>query len=164
MSNLEYYLLWLLDGLLLAAAISAVITRHLNRRMERRAMAAQALDALTRHAEWVMGQRKALLFAPGTDDRSDALPSFLAIRERWFPELKAESDTLWHAHTRLSDFMQRQQALRARDAEAWLLSDFDLRLNELWQEHLCAMESLAAALEPFLMEATGARSHGTSTA
>jgi hypothetical protein len=162
-SNLVYYLLWLAAGLAVAAVASALIARHLRLRLMRREMAARLLDALSRYSEWVDSQRKALFFQAEVRGNDAALYELRSLREQWFAELSAEGAELANVHAALLDFLRSQQALRLRDAEAWLESDHDARFMELWRRHLAAAQAMSAKLE-LVVGATPSFAGGTFAA
>lgn len=134
MSSLAYYLLWLAGGLVVIAIISALITRHLKRRVMRRLKVGEVMDALMRYSEWVEGQR-ALPFNGNLQEGASALRELRALGQQWFPELGAQAAQLGAVHARLVEFLTAQQALRLQDPEAWLESDHEARFMEQWREH-----------------------------
>lgn len=147
MSNFAYYLLWLAAGLVLIAVISAVIARQLRQRVLRQINAVALLEALHRNGEWIATQRQAIL--PQDEGQQDgaALLAVRALRQQWFPELRAEGEEVFAAHARLVEFLTSQQELRLQDPEAWLLSDHDARFMELWRQHLRAVQVLTEKLK-----------------
>ena len=146
MSNLEYYLLWLAVGLAVIAAVSAVIAWRLRRRVMRRVKSAELLDALSRHTEWVAAQHRALLLqGEGRPDEAP-LEEVRTISAQWFPELWADTRRLLAVDSHLKAFLRAQQRLRAKDAEAWLDSDYDTRFVQLWREHLAAAQPIMGKL------------------
>ena len=142
MSNREYYLLWLAVGLVVIAAISALIAWRLRRRVIRRVKSAELLDALSRHTEWVAAQHRALLLQ-GQGRPDDApLEEVRSISAQWFPELWEDTRRLLAIDSHLKAFLRAQQRLRSQDAEAWLDSDYDTRFVALWREHLAATQPI----------------------
>jgi hypothetical protein len=164
MSNLEYYLLWLAAGLVVTAAVSAVIAWRLRRRVMRRVKSAELLDALSRHTEWVAAQHRALLLQGGARTDDTPLEEVRAISAQWFPELRADTRRLLAVDSHLKAFLRTQQRLRSQDAEAWLDSDYDIRFVALWREHLAATEPIVGKLPGLagLPEAPARRSEDTA--
>lgn len=146
MSNLQYYLLWLAGGLVVVALVSALITRRLRRGIMRRLKAAELLDALGRYSEWVVAQRRHLLFQGDVQEDACALAEVRLIVRQWFPDLAAASGPVFDVHARLVEFLSSQQALRLQDPEAWLESDHDVRFLEQWRELDVAVERMAQEL------------------
>jgi hypothetical protein len=142
MSNLEYYLLWLAVGLVVIAAVSAVIAWRLRRRVMRRVKSAELLDALSRHTEWVAAQHRALLLQGGARADDAPLEEVCAISAQWFPELRPDTRRLLAVDSHLRAFHRAQRRLRLQDAEAWLDSDYDTRFVTLWREHLAATQPI----------------------
>jgi hypothetical protein len=140
-SNATYYLAWLAAGLVLTAITSAAITRHLRRRVERRVKAVELLDALARYSGWVTAQRRIAFFQGEAQDSDLPLQELCVIQQRWFPELSQEMAQLLAVHAGLVDFLRVQQALRLKDAEAWLESDHDGRFMEFWRSHRHAVHA-----------------------
>lgn len=133
MSNFEYYLLWLVAGLVIIAIASGFITRRLRRGVMRRVKAVELLDALGRYSEWVAAQRRNLLFQGEVQEDASCLAEVRTIVRQWFPELAAAAAHVSAAHSRLLEFLSAQQALRLQDPEAWLESDHDVRFVEQWR-------------------------------
>lgn len=146
MSNFEYYLLWLVAGLVIIAIASAFITWRLRRSVMRRVKAVELLDALGRYSEWVAAQRGSLLFQGDLQENASALTEVRAIAQQWFADLAAPAAQVFAVHTRLVEFLSAQQALRLQDPEAWLESDLDLRFLEQWREHVVAVQRMAQQL------------------
>lgn len=146
MSTVDYYLLWLVAGLAIIAVVSAFISWHLRRRVLRQLNATRLLDALARYSNWVAGQRSAILIQDDTQDWGGALEEVLALRQPWFPELRAEADQLFVVHSRLVHFLGAQQAMRLRDPEAWLELDRDSRFTDFWRQHLRAVQAMSQKL------------------
>ncbi|MDB5882745.1 MAG: hypothetical protein JWP43_2623 [Ramlibacter sp.] len=146
MSNLEYYLLWLAGGLVLVAAVSAIITQRLRRSLMRRLKAVELLDALSRYSEWIAAQRRNLLFQGDVQEDASAVAEMRAIVQQWFPDLAAAAAQFFAVHARLVGFLSSQQALRLQDPEAWLESDHDVRFLEQWRELDAALERMAQEL------------------
>jgi hypothetical protein len=140
-SSVEYYLLWLAAGLVIAATASAVICL----RMKRRLKALEMLDALNRYCEWVDAHRRAPFLALG-QGADGPLDDVREIGRRWFPDLCVETRSLLAVHSRLSAFLEDQQKLWIGDAEAWLESDYDSGFAQLWRQHLAAAQVLAGKL------------------
>lgn len=157
MSNFEYYLLWLVAGLVIIAIVSAFITRRLRRSVMRRLKAVELLDALGRYSEWVAAQRRSLLFQGDLQENASALTEVRAIAQQWFSDLAAPAAQVFAVHTRLVEFLSAQQALRLQDPEAWLESDHDLRFLEQWQEHGVAVQRMAQQLSLVCDPAQAAR-------
>lgn len=147
LSNTTYYLAWLLAGLAIAAALSAAITRHVRWRALRRLQAGQLLEALAAYSGWVAMQRRAAFFDGDAPEGGSPLREVRAIQREWFPELSAEAAELLDVHARLLDFLWAQQALRLKDAEAWLDSDADGRFVQLWRLHREAAQAVRERLE-----------------
>lgn len=146
MSNLSYYLLWLVGGLLAIAAISAGITRHLRLRLLRRLKATQVLDALARYSDWVAVQGRTPYFQGDAREEDSPLQEVRTIRQQWFPELSNEAAEIFAVHARLIDFLWTQQMLRVSDPEAWLESDYDRQFMDLWRLHLRAVHEIVEKL------------------
>ena len=146
MSNLSYYLLWLVGGLLAIAVISAGITRHLRLRLLRRLKAVQVLDALARYSDWVAAQGRTLFFQGDAREEDSPLQEVRSIRQQWFPELSNETAEIFAVHARLIDFLWTQQMMRVSDPEAWLESDYDRQFMDLWRLHLRAVHEAAEKL------------------
>lgn len=146
MSSPIYYLLWLAAGLLFAAAASAAISRHMRRRIARRAKAVQALDALARYCQWVAAQRRAMFFAGDCNGPDAPLKELQAIRREWFPDLSTEGEEVLSQHARLIDHLWAQQLMRTQDPEGWLESDHDAAFVALWREHVAACDAFAGRL------------------
>ena len=149
MSNAAYYLLWLAAGLAAIAIASAFIARHLRQRVLRRLNAAALLAALDRYSEWVAAQRHFALSGISDQENSPPLQQMRVLHQRWFPELRAETEELLAVHALLSDFLSAQHVLRLEDPEAWLESEQDARFMDLWRQHLAAVHKLIHKLEPF---------------
>jgi hypothetical protein len=164
MSNLTYYLLWLMAGLLVIAMISAAITQHLNRRVMRRIKGVELLDALARYCDWVSGQRRTLFFEALVQEDAGALQEIRALRDEWFPDLAQEVAVLVAAHEKFVAFLRAQRQQRLQDAEAWLEADHDAAFNGLWRNHLLAAQALAAKLELAVQTAQPLRTDTTSPA
>jgi hypothetical protein len=145
-SSFDYYMLWLTAGLVIIAIASALIARHLRQRVLRRVNAPVLLDALARYSDWVGAQRGAVLFQDDAQENGSPLREVLALRQQWFPELRAEGDEMLAMHARLIRFLQTQQQLRLQDPEAWLESDHDARFIELWRQHLQAVQGMTDKL------------------
>lgn len=146
MSNLQYYLSWLVGGLVVIAIASALIARRLRRGAMRRLKAVELLDALGRYSEWVAAQRRSLLFQGDVQEDAWALTEVRGIAQQWFPDLAGAAAQVFAVHTRLVEFLGTQQTLRLQDPEAWLESDHDLRFLEQWREHSVAVKRLAQEL------------------
>lgn len=146
LSNTTYYLVWLAAGLLMIAALSAVITWHLRWRAMRRVKAAQLLEALEIYTAWIGAQRQATLFGGDAHESESPLREARLIQREWFPELSAETAELFDIHARLINFLWAQQMLRMKDAEAWLESDYDTRFVQLWRLHRDAAGAAAEKL------------------
>lgn len=147
MSNALYYLLWLGAGLVVVAAISAVIARHLRLRLARRIKAQQTLEALTRYTEWVLAQHRTAYFQ-GAAQEEAILVQLQAVVREWFPELAQEAAEVFILHARMVDFLWSQHLLRRRDPEAWLEPDHDTRFTELLRRHLDAVDTVLQKLRP----------------
>lgn len=147
LSNTTYYLAWLAAGLLIAAALSAAITRHVRWRALRRLKAGQLVDALAAYTGWIAMQRRAAFFEGDAREDSSPLREVRAIQREWFPELAAEAAELFDVHARLIDFLWAQQVMRLKDAEAWLDSDADARFVQLWRLHRDAAQAACDRLE-----------------
>jgi hypothetical protein len=144
-SNYEYYLLWLVAGLVIVAIMSAVVVRHLRLRVLRRVKSAELLDALARYAEWVAAQRAAVSEADAPEDT--ALGEVRALAQEWFPELSTETEKIFALHSQFIVLLSDQRLLRQRDPEAWLESDHDVQFMELWRSQLSAVQTAALKLE-----------------
>lgn len=152
MSAAAYYVFCLVVGLVVIAIASALITRQLRRREERRLKAAELLDVLARYSEWVAAQGRVLFFQADTQDSTDqALHELGAIQQEWFPELREEADQLFAVHSRLMAFLMEQRRLRMKDPEAWLESDQDTGYLMLWREHCMAVQALELRLGWFAL-------------
>jgi len=145
-SNLSYYLLWLVGGLLVIAVISAGITRHLRLRLLRRLKAVQVLDALARYSDWVAAQGRTPFFQGDARDEDSPLQEVRTIRQQWFPELSNETAEIFAVHARLIDFLWTQQMMRVSDPEAWLESDYDRQFMDLWRLHVRAVHEAVEKL------------------
>jgi hypothetical protein len=145
-SNFQYYLLWLVAGLVTIAIASAFITRRLRRSVMRRLKSVDLVDALGRYSEWVAAQRRNLLFQGDVQEDASALNEVRTIVRQWFPDLEGPAAQLFAAHAHLVEFLSAQQALRLQDPEAWLESDHDLRFLEQWRVLDGAAERIAQAL------------------
>jgi hypothetical protein len=146
-SNFEYYLLWLVIGLVASAIASAYIARRLRRTVMRRLKAVELLDALGSYSEWVAAQRRNLLFQGDVQEDASSLDELRAIVRQWFPELEAAAAEVAAVHSRLVEFLSAQQTLRLEDPEAWLESDHDVRLLEQWRVLDAAVERMAQELK-----------------
>ena len=146
MSNIVYFSLWLVAGLVAIALVSATFARSLRMREIRRVKALELLDALSRYSEWVAAQRRAPFFQGegdyGLSPREDARN----IKQGWFPELAGDMVEILVVHNRLVDFLWNQQLLRSTDPEGWLESDHDTRFLELWRQHRYALEGVQIKL------------------
>ena len=146
MSKFSYYLFWLAGGLVVIAAISAGITRHLRLRLLRRLKAVQVLDALARYSDWVAAQGRTPFFQGDARQEDSPLQQVRAIRKQWFPELSNETAEIFAVHARLIDFLWTQQMLRVSDPEAWLESDYDRQFMDLWRLHVLALNETVEKL------------------
>jgi len=144
--SLFYYLLWLVGGLMVMAAISAGITRHLRLRLLRRLKAIEVLDALACYSDWVAVQGRTPFFQGDARQEDSPLQQVRAIRKNWFPELSNEAAEIFAVHARLIDFLWTQQMLRVRDPEAWLESDYDRQFMDLWRLHVRAVNETVEKL------------------
>lgn len=147
MSSTAYYLGWLAAGLVAVAVASAALTAQLRLRMLRRERAAALLDALARYCGWIAAQQPAYFFEGGAQGEARALHDVRVIQREWFPELADDVAQLLEVHARMIDFLWAQQALRLRDAEAWLELDHGARYERLRQEHRVAAAALVEKLE-----------------
>lgn len=157
MSNLAYYMYWLAGGLAVIAVLSAVISRHLKRRMK----AAEALDALERYSYWVTASRRALFFQGDVQVGNSPVEEVEAIRQECFPELAVDAARINLVHSRLVQFFASQQRQRLRDAESWLDSDHDRQFTELWDEHVHAVSAITQKLKPLVDEGESSQETGT---
>lgn len=159
MSSLAYYLASLGAALLVIAAVSGLIARHL-RRQQRRVQAVALLDALARSTDWLAAQRRAVCFQAATSQSDPSEHEIRMLQHQWFPELDAPAEALFAVHRRVSELLRIHERLRADDPETWLDGACDAALMTLWREH-CA---IARAMErPLLAAARTAgplRQHG----
>lgn len=146
MSNLLYFSLWLVGGLIAIALVSATVARSLRMREVRRVKAMELLDALSRYSEWVAAQRRAPFFQGEGGDGLAPLVEARTIKQGWFPELASDMVDILIVHNRLADFLWNQQLLRSSDPERWLESDHDTRFLELWRQHHYAMDGVQIRL------------------
>jgi hypothetical protein len=158
-SSFAYYLAWLAVGLVIIAVISALITRHLRRRVMRRLWAAEMFDALMRYSEWVASQRTTLLFNGALQEDASGLGEVCALGRQWFPDLSAQLAQICAVHTRLVEFLAGQQLLRLQDPEAWLESDFEARFLEHWRQHVASVQQM---LDKLRLTAEGAEAGAQS--
>jgi hypothetical protein len=155
-SSFEYYLLWLVAGLIAAAIASGLITHRTRRGVMRRLKAVELLDALGRYSEWVAMQRRNLLFQGEVQEEASCLAEVSLIVRQWFPDLAGPAAQVLAVHARLVEFLSAQQALRFEDPESWLESDHDVRLLEQWRVLDIAVERMAQQLK-LLFEPPAAR-------
>lgn len=146
MSNIVYFSLWLVAGLIAIALVSATIARSLRMHEVRRLKARELLDALSRYSEWIATQRRAPFFQGEGDEGLSLLKAARNIEQGWFPELAGDMVEFLFVHNRLVDFLWHQQLLRSRDPEGWLESDHDTRFLELWRQHRYAIEGVLIKL------------------
>ena len=146
MSNLLYHALWIAIALAGIAVASAVIARRLRLREVRRKKAEEALDALARYSEWLAAQRRTANFQGDRPAQGSALVQLGQVQQAAFPELSGAMAQLLEVHSRMLDFLWKQQLLRVRDPEGWLESDHDNRFIALWREHRVAVHRLADRL------------------
>ncbi len=142
MSGLTYHLAWLAAALVLAAAASGAITRHLRQRISRRARAARLLEALAAYSAWVASQRRSTFFQGDTQGDQSPLEEMRELGRQWFPQISDEAAQLLGVHGLLIDFLWTQQMLRLKDAEAWLEADHDARFMALWRLHRQAVQAV----------------------
>ena len=140
------YLVALLAGLLLAAVLSGLMVRRLRLQVMRQAHALRLLAALGRYAVW-----PAALRAPLGEDLPDApsraaLADVQALQGRHFPQVEPCMARLRQADAALRDFLHAQRSLKLSDAEAWLLSQHETRLDTLCQRVQSAIEALTHAV------------------
>lgn len=140
MSSLTYFGLWLAAGLVATGILSAWLARQWRLRERRRGQGLRMLEALGRYCEWLGLQRHAAQFQGEAAEAAQALDEACAIRVAWFPELAGDMAELLAMHNRMMRFLAAQQALRLRDAEAWLESDHDGRFGSL-----CRLQAYAIA-------------------
>jgi len=145
-SSLSYYLLWLGGGLVVSAAISAGITRHLYLRLQRRLKALQLLDALGCYSDWVASQGRMHFFQRQESQADSLLQQVWDIGQQWFPELSNETAEIFAVHARLIEFLQTQHALSVCDAETWLESDHERQFMNLWRPHVRAVNGIVTKL------------------
>lgn len=147
MSNTAYYLVWLAAGLVIIAAASAAIARHLRLRALRRVRAMQLLDALATYTDWIAAHRGSAFYQGECEEGDSPLQDVRAIQRDWFPELAEEAAQLFEVHARLIDFLWTRHMLRLKDAEAWFESDDDVRFMQLWRLHRDTAQATAAKLQ-----------------
>jgi hypothetical protein len=163
-SNLEYYLLWLVGGLVVIAIASAFITQRLRRSVMQRLKSVELLDALGRYSEWVAAQRRNLLFQGDVQEDASCLNEVRAIVAQWFPQLAPAAAQVLAVHVRLVQFLSAQQALRLQDPEAWLESDHDVRFLEQWRVLDVAVERMAQELKSLCEPAAAGHEPGRTSA
>jgi hypothetical protein len=146
-TEVAYYLLWLLAGLLVVALVSASLTGSLHHREARGSTALQLLDALSRYAVWAAAQHRNAGFALRQDVADVALRDARELQTQAFPELALPLDDLLEVDRRLRVFLREQQDLRCADPEAWLESNHQLRLAQLWRSHQAALAALTLLLQ-----------------
>lgn len=137
-----YFGAWLLAALAAAGVLSFFAVRLWRLHALRREQGLRMLDALTRYCEWVAAQRRAPLFVGESPEAAHALDEACAIRVACFPDLAGEMAELLAVHNRLVDFLDRQQQLKLRDAEAWLETDHDRRFLALWHQQALAIRAI----------------------
>lgn len=156
-----YFGLWLVAALVAIGFLSAFLARQRRWRELRREQGLRMLAALERHCGWVGLQRRATQFQGEGTEAAQALDEARATQLAWFPGLAADMAQLLAAHERLVRFLAAQQALRLRDAEAWIESDHETRFDALARQQALLIAgmrrklSLADALQaPSARQAT----------
>src|SRR5205085_4016194 len=127
MHGLLYHATWIAVALVVIAGASFWLSRWRLQRDLRRQHAEDALDALASYSEWLAMQRRHAVFQGDRRDAAAPLSRVRQLQQASFPELAPALVQLLELHARLLDFLWSQQALRARDPEAWLVSDHDGR-------------------------------------
>lgn len=150
MSSLAYYLISLAAALLVIAAVSGVIARHLWR-AQRRLHAVELLGTLARSNDWVAAQARAVCFHAPTLPGDPALQEIAAVQRRWFPELQAPAQELTVVHRRLAELLCIHERLRIADPDAWLDGAHDAAFVTLRREH----SALVQAMERRLLAVAG---------
>lgn len=146
MSTATYFALWLLAALCAIGVLTFFIVRQVRVHALRREQGQRMLDALTRYCEWIAQQQRAQQFDGESAEAARALDEACAIRRACFPDLAGDMAELLAVHSRLMHFLERQQALRLRDAEAWLESDHDHRFLTLWRQQALAIRTMQEKL------------------
>ncbi len=152
MSASAYHLLWLLAGLLLAALLSAALTRHLRRRAARVRHGLVLAAALSRYSVWLAALHGPLAADVCREDAQEALRHALALQRQWFGHLAVPLARVLEGDRELAGFLLQQQTLQTTDIERWIASSPEqdlLRLRQAQQarvaELLGRLHSLAGA-------------------
>jgi hypothetical protein len=143
---LTYFALWLAAALAAIGVLSFFVVRLWWLHTLRCEQGLRMLDALTRYCEWVAAQRHAPHFVGESAEAARALDEACAIRLACFPDLAGDMAQLLGVHNRLVDFLDRQQQLRERDAEAWLESDHEGRFVALWHQQALVIRAIQEKL------------------
>ena len=145
MSSLAYYLIALAAALLVIAAVSGVIARHM-RRAQRRLHAVELLGALARSTEWVAAQGRAICFQAPTQPGDPVRQEIAAVQRQWFPELQAPAQKLTLVHQRLARLLSIHERLRIADPDAWLDGAHDAAFVTLRREHSAIVQAMERQL------------------
>jgi len=110
--------------------------------------ALQVLDALAYYSDWVSSQGRIPFFEGEESQAGSLLQQVRVIEQQWFPELSNESAEIFAVHSRLIAFLRAQEALRLRDPETWLESDYEAQFMDLWRPHVRAVNGIVRKLRP----------------
>ena len=146
MSNWLYHVLWMAAALGAAALASAAVTLRLRHLQQRREKAQQLMEALESYSVWVALQRNMAFPDPARRGQESPLAEAHDLQAACFPQLQAGMQALLAVHDSLADFLWEQQLLYLRDPEAWMESEHDARLMELWHSQQEAGQALASQL------------------